>query len=129
LVISITNADIHTLHTTPKIDDKGTIFFVGIFFINKSFIFNKKKAEVINTSAIIKNIVSNSSVFDDLTDMNDVNPDLLKKFTEKENLEIENNVIDLNTKDENLKIESTSKLNKDLVEDKGIFKTFFIKVK
>jgi hypothetical protein len=68
-------------------------------------------------------------VFDDLTDMNDVNPDLLKKFTEKENLEIENNVIDLNTKDENLKIESTSKLNKDLVEDKGIFKTFFIKVK
>jgi hypothetical protein len=94
LVISITNADIHTLHTTPKIDDKGTIFFVGIFFINKSFIFNKKKAEVINTSAIIKNIVSNSSVFD-----------------------------------ENLKIESTSKLNKDLVEDKGIFKTFFIKVK
>ncbi len=68
-------------------------------------------------------------MFDDLTDMNDVNPDLLKKFTEKENLEIENNVIDLNTKDENLKIESTSKLNKDLVEDKGIFKTFFIKVK
>jgi hypothetical protein len=68
-------------------------------------------------------------VFDDLTDMNDVNPDLLKKFTDKENLEIENNVIDLNTKDENLKIESTSKLNKDLVEDKGIFKTFFIKVK
>lgn len=61
--------------------------------------------------------------------MNDVNPDLLKKFTDKENLEIENNVIDLNTKDENLKIESTSKLNKDLVEDKGIFKTFFIKVK
>lgn len=68
-------------------------------------------------------------MFDDLTDMNDVNPDLLKKFTDKENLEIENNVIDLNTKDENLKIESTSKLNKDLVEDKGIFKTFFIKVK
>lgn len=90
------------------------------FFINKSFIFNKKKKEeVINTSAI-KNIVSNSSVFDDLTDMNDVNPDLLKKFTEKENLEIKNNEIDLN-KNENLEIESTSKLNRDLVEDKGIY--------
>jgi hypothetical protein len=59
-------------------------------------------------------------VFDDLTDMNDVNPDLLKKFTEKENLEIKNNEIDLN-KNENLEIESTSKLNRDLVEDKGIY--------